>query len=57
MTWELPFLFSLLSCLYLFRHSFLQKLLPVLSSDPIPHSDVISTFELQDSEPLYPTAL
>jgi hypothetical protein len=53
MSWELPFLLSLLSFLSFFPHSFLQQLLPILSSDPIPYSDVISISELQESETVY----
>lgn len=53
----LPFLLSLLSFLSFFPHSFLQQLLPVLSSDPIPYSDVISISELQEFDTVYLTAL
>jgi hypothetical protein len=57
MSWELPFLLSLHSFLSFFLHSFLQQLLPILSSDPIPYSHAISISELQESETVYQTAL
>jgi hypothetical protein len=57
MNWELPFRLSLLSFLSFFPHSFLQQLLPILSSDPIPYSEVISISELQESESVCLTAL
>jgi len=57
MSWELPFLPSLLSFLSFFPHSFLQQLLPIISSDLIPYSDVISISELQESESVYLAAL
>jgi len=57
MSWELPFLLSLLSFLSFFPHSFLQQLLPIISSAPLPYSDVISISELQESAIVYLTAL
>jgi hypothetical protein len=57
MSWELSFLLSFLSFLSFFPHSFLQQLLSILSSDPIPFSDVISISKLQESETVYLTAL
>jgi hypothetical protein len=57
MSWKLLFIISLPPFLSYSPHSFLQQLLPILSSDPIPYNGIISISELEESATVHLTAL
>jgi hypothetical protein len=50
MSWKLLFIIFLPPFLFYSSYSFLQQLLPILSSDPIPYNDIFSISELEDGE-------
>ena len=57
MSWELPFHLYRPSFHSYIPPSFLQQLLPILSSDPIPYSEAISISELEESELFLPNSI